>query len=237
MNKKSVDIVIPVLNEEKSLPICLEKILIYINDNNQYDWYIIIADNGSNDSTNIIASSYAEKYKNISLVTLSKRGRGRALKKAWLSSGSDVSMYMDVDLSTDLNFTTLLVDEIIKNNSDIAIGSRLHRESKVYSRTLMREFTSRAYNLLIHMIFPFPGFKDAQCGFKAISKNIRKDILHKIKDNEWFFDTELLLLSKKYGYKISEIPVVWEDDPDTRVKVLSTALKDIKGLLRVRFNF
>ena len=87
------------------------------------------------------------------------------------------------------------------------------------------------------MIFPFPGFKDAQCGFKAISKNIRKNLLHKIKDNEWFFDTELLLLSKKYGYRISEIPVIWKDDPDTRVKVISTAIKDIKGLLRVRLKF
>ena len=237
MNKKSIDIVIPVLNEEKSLPICLDKILIYINDNKQYKWHIIIADNGSNDSTNLIASSYAGKYKNISLVTLSKRGRGRALKKAWLSSDSDVSMYMDVDLSTDLKFTTLLVDEITKNNYDISIGSRLHKKSKVYDRTPFREFTSRAYNLLIHIIFPFPGFKDAQCGFKAISKNIRKDLLNKIKDNEWFFDTDLLLLSKKYGYKISEIPVIWKDDPDTRVNVISTAVKDIKGLLRVRFNF
>ena len=237
MNKKSIDIVIPVLNEEKSLPICLDKILIYINDNKQYKWHIIIADNGSNDSTNLIASSYAGKYKNISLVTLSKRGRGRALKKAWLSSDSDVSMYMDVDLSTDLKFTTLLVDEITKNNYDISIGSRLHKKSKVYDRTPFREFTSRAYNLLIHIIFPFPGFKDAQCGFKAISKNIRKDLLNKIKDNEWFFDTELLLLSKKYGYRISEIPVIWKDDPDTRVKVISTAIKDIKGLIRVRLNF
>ena len=137
MSKKSIDIVIPVLNEEKSLPICLEKILFYIKDNKQYKWYIIIADNGSTDSTNLIASSYAEQYKNISLVTLSKRGRGRALKKAWLSSHSDVSMYMDVDLSTDLKFTTLLVDEIIKNNYDVAIGSRLHRKSKVYESALV----------------------------------------------------------------------------------------------------
>tara|TARA_A100001037_G_scaffold56465_2_gene48688 strand:- start:16069 stop:16782 length:714 start_codon:yes stop_codon:yes gene_type:complete len=237
MRKKSIDIVIPVLNEEKALPICIEKILLYINKNKQYNWYIVIADNGSTDSTNLVASSYVEQYKNISLITLSKRGRGRALKKAWLSSNSDVSMYMDVDLSTDLKFTKLLIDEITKNNSDIAVGSRLHRKSKVYDRTLMREFTSRAYNLLIHVIFPFPGFKDAQCGFKAISKNIRENLLHKIKDNEWFFDTELLLLSKKYGYRISEIPVIWKDDPDTRVKVISTAIKDIKGLLRVRLNF
>ncbi|MFL2665347.1 MAG: glycosyltransferase [Dehalococcoidia bacterium] len=237
MSKKSIDIVIPVLNEEKSLPDCLEKILVYIQAHKQYNWGIIIADNGSEDSTNKIANLYSQKYKNISLITLSKRGRGRALKKAWLSSQADVSMYMDVDLSTDLKFTILIADSITKKNYDIAIGSRLHKKSKVYGRTVLREFTSRAYNLLIHIIFPFPGFKDAQCGFKGISKDVKKTLLPQIKDNEWFFDTELLLLSKKHRYNISEIPVIWKDDPDTRVKVISTAWKDIKGLLRLRFNF
>ncbi len=237
MSKKSIDIVIPVLNEEKSLPDCLEKILVYIQTHKQYNWGIIIADNGSEDSTNKIANLYSQKYKNISLITLSKRGRGRALKKAWLSSQADVSMYMDVDLSTDLKFTILIADSITKKNYDIAIGSRLHKKSKVYGRTVLREFTSRAYNLLIHIIFPFPGFKDAQCGFKGISKDVKKTLLPQIKDNEWFFDTELLLLSKKHRYNISEIPVIWKDDPDTRVKVISTAWKDIKGLLRLRFNF
>ena len=237
MSKKSIDIVIPVLNEEKSLPICLKKILKYIKTHTQYNWSIIIADNGSVDSTNKIANSYSQKYKNISLISLSKRGRGRALKKAWLSSKADVSMYMDVDLSTSLEFTISLADAITKKNYDVAIGSRLHKKSKVIGRTLKREFTSRAYNLLIHIIFPFPGFKDAQCGFKAISKNVKKNLLPQIKDNEWFFDTELLLLSKKHRYNISEIPVIWKDDPDTRVKVISTAWKDIKGLLRLRFNF
>ncbi|MCZ6539786.1 MAG: glycosyltransferase family 2 protein, partial [Chloroflexi bacterium] len=103
-------------------------------------------------------------------------------------------------------------------------------------RTLKREITSRGYNILIHLSFPFPGFKDAQCGFKAVSRKTADNLIPLIEDNAWFFDTELLLLAGKSGYGIKEIPVHWEDDPDTRVKIASTAWEDVKGLLRLRFK-
>ena len=143
---------------------------------------------------------------------------------------------MDVDLSTRLESLGPLVDAIAKEGYGVAIGSRLLPQSRVEGRTLKREFVSRAYNALIRLMFPRKTFRDAQCGFKAVSREVAENVVPHVENLGWFFDTELLLLSLRAGYRIKEIPVHWIDDPDTRVRIVSTASEDIKGLLRVRFS-
>ncbi|HJP27355.1 MAG TPA: dolichyl-phosphate beta-glucosyltransferase [Dehalococcoidia bacterium] len=232
----TVDIVIPVLNEEVALSNSVEKLFAFTAEYPERDWRIMIADNGSTDQTREIAEGLAEKHSNILVSLLDQRGRGRALKKAWGESDADVRLYMDVDLSTDLKALPPLVAAIAEDGYDVAIGSRLIKGSEVVDRTLKREITSRGYNILIHMFFPLTKWKDAQCGFKAISRRTAENVLPLVKDNAWFLDTELLLLAGKAGYGIKEVPVHWEDDPDTRVKIISTAWEDVKGLLRLRFK-
>ena len=232
----TVDIVIPVLNEEVALPVCIEKLIAFTSDYPERDWRIVVADNGSTDRTTDIAIELSERHSNISLSRLEQRGRGRALKKAWSESDADVRLYMDVDLSTDLQSLPPLIAAIADDGYEVAIGSRLIKDSEVIDRTVKREITSRGYNVMIHFFFPLTKWKDAQCGFKAISRRTAENILPLAKDNAWFLDTELLLLAGKAGYGIKEIPVHWEDDPDTRVKIVSTAWEDVKGLLRLRFK-
>ena len=232
----TVDIVIPVLNEEVALAGCIEKLYAFTDDYPERDWRIVVADHGSTDRTTEIATELSEKHSSLSLSRLDQRGRGRALKKAWGESDADVRLYMDVDLSTDLKALPLLVAAIADDGYEVAIGSRLTKGSEVVDRTLKREITSRGYNVLIHLFFPRTKFKDAQCGFKAISRKTAENILPLVKDNAWFLDTELLLLAGKVGYDIKEIPVHWKDDPDTRVKIVSTAWQDVKGLIRLRFK-
>jgi glycosyltransferase involved in cell wall biosynthesis len=196
----------------------------------------VIADNGSVDRTPEIAAELSEKYNGLSISCLEERGRGRALKKAWSESDADVRLYMDVDLSTDLEALPRLVTSIACEGYEVAIGSRLSKGSQVLNRSLKREITSRGYNALIHLLFPLTKFKDAQCGFKAVSRKAAENLVPLVEDNAWFFDTELLLLAGKADYAIKEIPVHWEDDPDTRVRIISTAWEDIKGLLRLRLR-
>ena len=232
----TVDIVIPVLNEEVAIPVCIEKLYAFIDQHPERDWRVVVADNGSSDRTTEIATGLVAVYPKLSVSTLDQRGRGRALKKAWTESDADVRVYMDVDLSTDLMSLPLLVAAVADDGYEVAIGSRLIKGSEVVDRTLKREITSRGYNMLIHIFFPFTGFKDAQCGFKAVSRKTADNLIPLIRDNAWFFDTELLLIAGKSGYGIKEIPVHWEDDPDTRVKIASTAWEDVKGLFRLRFK-
>ncbi len=238
MSKISVDIIIPVLNEEHSLPRCIAMLDEHLTSGpaDDWDWNITIADNGSQDATPEVGRQLSNEYPNVRLTRLEQRGRGRALKKAWLESSADVRCFMDVDLSTRLESLGPLVDAIAKEGYGVAIGSRLLPQSRVEGRTLKREFVSRAYNALIRLMFPRKTFRDAQCGFKAVSREVAENVVPHVENLGWFFDTELLLLSLRAGYRIKEIPVHWIDDPDTRVRIVSTASEDIKGLLRVRFS-
>jgi glycosyltransferase involved in cell wall biosynthesis len=229
----TVAVVIPVYNEEKALPESIARLRDFLFQNLKYQWHIVIADNASTDKTWEIAQSLAKQYPNVVPVHIDQKGRGRALRKVWLESKADIVSYMDVDLSTGLEAFPKLVQDII-DGSDIAIGSRLKHGAKT-TRGPKREFTSRCYNLLIRIMF-LTKLSDAQCGFKAISKDCAQKILPLTKNNEWFFDTELLLLAMKNGYKIAEVPVTWVDDPGTTVHIRKTAMEDLKGLARIRFH-
>ena len=231
----SVDIVIPVLNEEHSLPPCIEKLTTFLQDHPGRDWRIVVADNGSTDRTLEVCRELSEQHANFRFIHLDQRGRGRALKRAWGESDADVRCYMGVDLSTDLKALPPLIAAVADEGFDVAIGSRLIKGSEVIGRKLTREITSRGYNLIIRLMF-WPTFHDAQCGFKAVSREVAEKVVPLVKDNAWFLDTELLLLSEAAGYRIKEILVRWTDDPDTRVKIASTAWEDLKGLARLRFK-
>jgi glycosyltransferase involved in cell wall biosynthesis len=230
--QESVEVVVPVYNEEDALPQSIPALCAYLEISFPYRWSIVIADNASTDATLSVAEGLAHSYPHVSVLHLEQKGRGRALKAAWLASEADVVAYMDVDLSTNLWSFLPLVAPLATGHSDMAIGSRLLRGAMV-TRQWKREVISRCYNILIKVMFA-NHFSDAQCGFKAIKRSVAQELLPQVEDNEWFFDTELLLLAEERGYRISEVPVDWIEDLDSRVDVASTALKDVKGLLRVR---
>ena len=231
----SVDVVVPVLNEEQTLPRSIPRLVSSLATNYQGTWTVVIADNGSTDETLAVAEQLSREEPRVRWIHLDQRGRGRALRKAWLESNAEVVSYMDVDLSTDLAAFPKLI-EAIAEGADVAIGSRLMAGSRVEKRTLRREITSRGYNLLIRAMFPQSGIVDAQCGFKAVRYETAQRLIPLIKDNAWFFDTELLLLARRFGYRLAQVPVHWTDDPDSHVRILRTAWEDIKGLFRVRFQ-
>lgn len=233
MQKKiKVEIVIPIFNEELELENNISKLTSSLKKNlSRYNWYITIADNASTDHSLEIAKKLAKKYPYVGFIHLSQKGRGRAVKKTWRESKADVLVYMDVDLSTDLKSLVPLISSLTKG-FDIAIGSRLLSSSKVLNRPLKREILSRGYNILIKLFFR-THFSDAQCGFKGVTKKMVNNLIPYIKDNAWFFDSELLILGEKLDYKIFEVPVLWVDNPGSTVRVLKTVYGDLAGLWRL----
>ena len=224
------------LNEERDLPPSIATLHEFLSRSfGGYDWRIVIADNGSTDSTAEIAKHLSQEYANVGYVRLEQRGRGRALRKAWLESEADILAYMDVDLSTDLNALPELVKAVESEGYDMAIGSRLKKGARVVGRAAHREAISRAYSLIVRGMF-WCGIRDFQCGFKAIRRGAAAGLVPLVEDTGWFFDSELLLLAEKNGYRTKEIPVRWTDDPDSRVRIIPTAYADVKGLLRLRFG-
>ena len=229
----SVEVVVPVYNEEAALPGSIERLTEFLARHLPNRWRVTIADNASTDGTGTVSQELSGAYPNVRYYHLPQKGRGRALRATWQESDADIVSYMDVDLSTDLNHFPELV-EALESGYHVAVGSRLSRDSQV-TRAFKREFISRSYNALIKALF-FTPFPDAQCGFKALTRQAAQAIIPVIENNNWFFDTELLIIAAKRGYRIKSIPVKWDDDPTSTVNITSTAVEDIKGLLRLRFG-
>jgi glycosyltransferase involved in cell wall biosynthesis len=229
-----VDVVIPVLNEAHVLEQSVVTLRHFLQAKLPHRWRIVIVDNGSTDGTHDVARGLSDHFPDVTFLHLHQRGRGRALRHAWTSSTADVVCYTDVDLSTELAALPKLIDAILQEGYDVATGSRLMRESRT-TRSLKREVISRGYNLLVKAVL-FTSFSDAQCGFKAVSRRVVNEIIPQIRDQGWFFDTELLVLAEKHGYRVRDIPVLWIEDNDSRVKILRTAWDDIKGVFRLRWT-
>ena len=230
-----VEVVLPAYNEEHDLSRCVETLVAFLREHPTYTWRVLVADNASTDGTLAAAHALAEAHSEVEAFHLPQKGRGRALRAAWLRSDADAVCYMDVDLSTDLSALPPLITAVLHGGYDVAIGTRLARGSRVYRRTLKREVISRCYNLLIKAMF-WTRFSDAQCGFKALNRAAARRLLPMVEDNAFFFDTEMLLIAEKRGLRIFEVPVTWTDDPGTTVRVVNTALEDLRGLLRLRFG-
>lgn len=231
-----IGIAIPVYNEEEILEKNINRLIDFLKNNFTYkNFKIIILDNGSVDNTWDIAQKLMRKYPEVSCIHLTQKGRGGALKKAWLESDADIVSYMDADLSADLEAFPKLIDLITLDGYDIAVGSRLLPHSKV-KRTPLREFISFAYNTLIKNIFHLKQFPDAQCGFKALRKKVIAEVVPEIKNKNWFFDTELLVLAEKNGFKINYTPINWDERLKSRVRLWHSILEHILGILRLKIK-
>jgi len=231
----TVEIVVPVYNEQTGLLASIERLHEYLSTRFPLTWLITIADNASTDDTWRLACRLARDLDGVRAVHLDQKGRGRALRTVWRASASPVVAYMDVDLSTDLDALLPLVAPLVSGHSDLAIGSRLAPSARV-TRGPKREAISRSYNLLLRATLQV-GFSDAQCGFKAARRDAVQALLPMVEDNGWFFDTELLVLGERNGLRIHEVPVDWIDDPDSRVDVVKTARGDLEGIWRMARRF
>jgi glycosyltransferase involved in cell wall biosynthesis len=230
----TVDVVIPVYNEEHVLAESVATLRRFLSEGFHHQWRILIADNASTDGTLTVAQELAEEHSDVASLHIPEKGRGRALKASWLGSAADIVSYMDVDLSTELEAFPPLIEAIASEGYHVATGSRLAPGSDT-ARSLKREVISRGYNLMVKALF-FTRFSDAQCGFKALSRQAVRELVPLIENNEWFFDTELLILAEKVGYPVRDIPVRWLEDLDTRVNIRKTVWEDIRGLARLRLR-
>jgi putative flippase GtrA len=231
----TVDIVVPVHNEQAVLVESVTTLERFLRQQFPFTWRITIADNASTDNTWAIASTLAATLDGVRAIHLDQKGRGRALRTAWTANDATIVAYMDVDLSTGLDALLPLIAPLVSGHSDVAIGSRLASGSTV-ARGPRREFISRTYNAILRTVFA-NGFRDAQCGFKAVRTDVAEKLLPLVQDQEWFFDTELLLLAEHNGLRVHEVPVTWIDDPDSRVHITSTAKKDLQGVIRMGRTF
>jgi glycosyltransferase involved in cell wall biosynthesis len=230
-----IEVVVPVFREERVLEHNIVQLTAYLQHHFPFRWRVVVADNASTDGTLDVARRLAGEIPHLAVLHLDRKGRGRALKAAWSASEADVLAYMDVDLSTNLESFLPLVAPLLSGHSDVAIGTRLAPGASV-RRQWKREVLSRGWNALVQAGFG-ARFSDAQCGFKALRADAARRLLPLVGDDDWFFDTELLLLAERNGLRIYEVPVDWIEDLDSRVDLWPTVAADLRGLWRVRRSF
>ncbi len=226
-----VEIVVPVYNEAVQLAERIRELRGYLDASFPFRSLVTIVDNASTDDTWPVARALAGSVQGVAALHLPRKGRGYALRTAWSTSRAPVVAYMDVDLSTSLPALLPLVAPLLSGHRDVAIGSRLARGAHVV-RGPKRELISRAYNVLLKLTLR-GRFSDAQCGFKALRRDAALRLLPLVEDDEWFFDTELLVTAQRLGLRIGEVPVDWVDDPDSRVDIVTTAAGDLRGIWRM----
>lgn len=231
-----VEIDLPVYNEELCLKTSIDQLISFLQFHNfKYEYKIVIVDNASTDQTPKIAQDLKNNYAVVDYLRVNKKGRGRALRQAWQASQADIVSYMDIDLSTNLTYFPRLIESIALENYDIATGSRMLATSKV-QRSLKREIISRSYIFCLKY-FLHVNFDDAQCGFKAMNRKVIDNLLPTVKDQAWFFDSELLFRCQKAKYRIKEIPIEWIEDKNSKVKIIPTALNYLISLIRLKIEF
>jgi hypothetical protein len=226
-----VEVVVPVYNEERGLAASITKLRTYLNASFPFRTLVTIVDNGSTDGTALVAQRLASTLPGVQATILSRKGRGFALRTAWTASRADVVAYMDVDLSTSLSALLPLVGSVMSGHSELAVGTRLARGSRVV-RGPKRELISRTYSRIVRLALR-SRIVDFQCGFKAMRRERALQILPLVEDDAWFFDTELIVTAERLGVRIAETPVEWVDDPDSRVDIIATAAEDLRGIWRM----
>ena len=232
--KKKVDIVIPVYNNSCILEDSIKRQVIFFRKNlSNLAWRIVIADNASKDNTLELAKKLSRKYKEVAYFHIPEQGRGGALRYAWINTKADFVSYMDVDLATKLDAFPKMMDALMQGY-DVSVGSKYIKGAE-YHRDLTRLILSKGFNLACG-IFLGTHFTDAQLGFKSLTRNAAAKVLPKIKDNFWFFDTELLYYSEKMGMRMKEVPVEWKEGKKSGVKLFKTTTSFMKCLFNLKFR-
>ena len=229
----------PVYNEATVLPWSVRTLTAYAREAlKDYDWRIVVVDNASTDNTPTVIAALQHEFPYLEYLRIPTKGRGVALRRAWTDLDYEVSLYMDVDLAVSLEAVRTVVDAVAKGEADIAVGSRYAAGAKI-ERSVMRSITSVGYNVLTKLIIGLRT-RDAQCGFKAIRKAVALQLIPLVKDNFWFFDTELLVHAERRGLRVREVPVTWvETRPALRkskVNVVKTIVNYIIALCRLRWQ-
>lgn len=237
MKSTSLDLSIPILNEEEVLEKSICTLVDYLEchlNGSMIDWQIVVVDNGSTDRSPQIMQQLCSRFPRLRYLRIQQIGVGIALKTSWSESTADIVGYMDVDLATSLKHIEEMLSAIMDQRYDFVYGSRLHKNSRVIDRSLAREITSRTFNWLLQKYLKVH-FSDGMCGFKFLKREIAQSLMEKGAQNDgWFFSTELLYLAEKLNYRIFELPIEWKDSRDSKVRIIPLSVGYIKAMYLIK---
>ncbi len=229
-----ISISIPCFNEEKRLPEKLAPYLAYL-DKNLPDYEIVLVNDGSTDGTPSMMRDLVAKNSKIRVVSLPENhGRGFGMKTGVLAATGKYILETDADLPVSPDHILTFLD-FLDQHPDVAfvIGSREHPKSGfVLKQTWVRVFAGKVFHRLFTFVFNSQ-FKDVMCGFKMFRHDVAKEIFRYVYDEKFLAAGEIIFVANKFRYKIAELPVVWEDDRRSKVRVVRDTFRTLKGMLEL----
>lgn len=231
---ESITMLFPVLNEKLRLQNGIEKSLAYLKEHVSMPYTLLILDNGSTDETPEIGKALEEKYEEVTYVRVGERGVGVAFRKGIALNESDIVGYMDIDLSTDLKYLSKTI-KLFQKHPDLQYvnGTRFSKRSDTQGRKWYRKITSAGLVFLLKLFFHMKA-TDALCGFTFLRKEEAEQLVaESSNDNGWFYTVEFLIRAERDGMKIYDMPVEWQEDYNTTVKVFKTIKNYIVQMVRL----
>lgn len=234
----SINLLFPVLNEHLRLRNGIERSMEYLRTNVTIPYCLTILDNGSDDDTPEIAGELARKYPEVTYVRIEERGVGVAFRRGIELNESGLVGYMDIDLSTDLKYLSKTI-ELFRERPELQYvnGSRFSKESDTKGRKWYRKITSMGLVFLLKTIFRMKA-TDAVCGFTFLRKEAAQQLVGECSDdNGWFYTIEFLLRAERDGMNIYDMPVEWQEDYNTTVKIWKTIKNYVIRICRLKKAF
>lgn len=234
----SINLLFPVLNERLRLENGIRRSMEYLRANVTIPYQLTILDNGSDDETPEIGKALAEEFPEVSYVRVEQRGVGVAFRKGIELNGSDIVGYMDIDLSTDIKYLGTTI-EMFQQRPELQYvnGSRFSKESDTRGRKWYRKITSMGLVFLLKTVFHMKA-DDAVCGFTFLRKEAAEQLVRESSnDNGWFYTIEFLLRAERDGMVIYDMPVEWQEDYNTTVKIWKTIKNYLIQIYRLKKTF
>lgn len=229
-----LSVIIPTYNEEKRIAKTLLSINNYLSGQN-YEYEILVVNDGSKDTTNEVVGSLGSKIKNLKLIdNKENHGKGWAVRQGMLAASGQYRLFTDADNSTTVDQVESFLP-YLEQGYDIVVGSRRISGAQIkVHQSFIRDFLGGVFRLIVHALVPL-SVTDSQAGFKIFSKKAAEVIFSKQKIFRWAFDVEILAIARKFGFKIKEAPIIWINDEQSRVK-LGGMVKMLFEVLQVRLN-
>jgi len=228
-----LSVIIPAHNEESRLPRTLGRVFTFL-EKQPYTSEVVIVENASSDRTLEIAHEFAKKYSNIVIIHEEERGKGNAVRRGMLDARGEYRFVCDADLSMPIEEISKFIPPAL-DGFDVAIASREAPGAVRYNEPSYRHLGGRAINLLIRVLI-LPGLNDTQCGFKCFRADVAEELFKQQTLNGWSFDIEILYLARRKKMRVTEIPINWHFDADSKVKAVRDALRMIGDIFRIHIN-
>jgi dolichyl-phosphate beta-glucosyltransferase len=230
-----LSVVVPAYNEQDCIAETLEKILSFLAAK-PFDYEIIVVDDGSTDRTSDIVTKLRASIPKMNLLKNDKnRGKGAAVRRGVLSANGDFVLFLDADFSTPIEEFDKFQPHL-ENGAHVVIGSRRERDSAILVRQpWYRVYMGHTFSILARVLLA-PPIHDFTCGFKCLEASAAKKIFGKQSLDDWSFDAEILHIAYKKKFQIMQVPVSWENHPDSKVKIIESTIKAFWGIIKIRLN-